>query len=184
MLIGFFYPHAKVKTNIKAIKPLKMEKTKAWKRPDTDEILLLEKNTETHFSRWLITSPKEEANCELDKDSGIRTTKDVQAGHFFRLYLNGWQWVRNEDLPQYTKFKQMKRNYGFDKNARGRKQIKIQNIREVIEDGKVSKSYENCEYNTHFPLFHQMNQIMGVSPQSPPDVESEDLEALESLFKM
>ena len=186
MLIGFFYPHAKVKTSIKAIKPLRMDKTLAWRRPDTEEILMIQDNVETHFSRWIIAvDDKADANCQLDYDSGIRATKDILAGSYLRMFMNGWVWIRNSTLPQYKKFKAMKRNYGFNNNE-GRKKIRIDSIKEVQENGKITKSFTNYNSWVQYPLFKDSNELMGIhtpiTPPSSPELTDRDIEELEAIL--
>ena len=117
--IGYYLPTAKVKNNIKAMKPLFLHKSKGYIRLDTKEILLLTINQEFHFYLFLsMTQYCAHGNCRLEEDSSIVITTDIEPGTRLLCYYGGWEEITKTSLPQYKQHLQMQQKYAFKRKTK------------------------------------------------------------------
>ena len=115
--IGYFLPTAKVKNNIKAMRPLVLHKIEGYLRRDTKEILVLNKNQEYHYSAFLeLRDTQDKCNCFLDSDSGILVTDFVLPQQELVCFKAGWDKIDKTNLPQYSQHCELQRKYAFKRN--------------------------------------------------------------------
>jgi len=117
--IGYFLPTAKVKNNIKAMRPLVLHKIEGYLRRDTKEILVLNKNQEYHYSAFLeLRDKQDKCNCFLDNDSSILVTDFVMPKQELVCFKAGWEKIDKTSLPQYAQHCDLQRKYAFKRNVR------------------------------------------------------------------